>query len=429
MKKLLFLFVIALMCCIVCQAQTTTTITFKPGSAIGQDAMMRTAYGCVFNGNLVATEYSNYGNATDIIASAWTFNALGCPFGNIRSLLKFSELSTIPPNAEIISAELKLFGMPNLPGLVGNSSFPGAPSSYKSNKSFIQRVTSDWHEQTVTWSTQPTTTTAGQITVPQSTSQWNWNFVDNSANLVAMVQDMVSNPETNFGFMLKLETEATYYRSFFFASSDNADPTLWPQLTVTYRGTPIIIDTIPCEANFNYCVNTATPNVYHFSIIDTIGRHFWSIDGQTQFEAFSFNQTFSDGTHGVCYTKIVGADRCQKCITICVQNGMPALDITSDVVSPKLEVPPHDFISSKQNKVEIYPNPTKDEWNIKLFADKEEMVKVKVLTLNGKVLSTENRMLVEGDNSFVVKANLKSGYYLIHIVGNTVQYSGKLIKE
>ena len=428
MKKLLFLFVIALMCSIVCQAQTTTTVTFKPGPDMGHDANIYTTHGCILNQNTVPSEQMNYGNNGEVQANTWTWNSQGCGGGTTRSLFKFSELSTIPPNAEIIGAELKLFGLSTSSNSQGNSSHPGAPNGFFSNQSLIQRVTSDWSEQTVTWSTQPTATTTGQITVPQSTTQWNWNFTNSSNELVVMVQDMVTNPETNFGFMLKLETEAIY-RCLLFASSDHNNPALWPQLTVTYRGTPIIIDTIPCEANFTYCVNTATPNVYHFSIVDTIGRHFWSIDGQTQFEAFSFNQTFSDGTHGVCYTKIVGADRCQKCITICVQNEMPALDITSDIVSPKLEIPPHDVISSKQNKVEIYPNPTKDEWNIKLFADKEEMVKVKVLTLNGKVLSTENRMLVEGNNSFVVKANLKSGYYLIHIVGNTVQYSGKLVKE
>ena len=210
------------------------TVKFKPDAAIGQDAIIWNTVTCVFSGQSQPVADVNFGNEGQINISAWTASAIGCPWSINRTLLKFAELSTIPTNAVIISAELKLYGAV-LGTNSGNSCYPGsAYNSYCPNLAYIQKVASAWNEQTVTWNTQPTTTTVNQIIIPQSTSQWNWNFTDNSANLVTMVRDWVSNPATNFGVMMKLETEA-YYRSLIFASSDHSNPALHPELIVTYE--------------------------------------------------------------------------------------------------------------------------------------------------------------------------------------------------
>ena len=214
-----------------------TTVTFKPNPTAGQDAVVFTTnpQNCIMGGNTIPSADMNYGDYSELILYTWTHNASGCPEGTMRSLLKFDELSTIPTNAVVVSAELKLYGIPSSAQHMaqGNSSYSGSPYS-ASNNSLIQRVTSTWDEKTVTWNTQPTTTTANQIAVPQSTSQWNWNFTDNSVDLVAMVQNMVNNPATNYGFMIKIATEV-YYRSVGFASSNHNNPELWPELTVTYH--------------------------------------------------------------------------------------------------------------------------------------------------------------------------------------------------
>jgi len=238
MKKAgVILFVI--LCCrsVFCQAQTT--VTFKPNATTGQDASIGTSYGCTMQGNTQPNEYLNCGNSQEITPTAWTYNSNGCSMGTARSLLRFDELSKIPVNATIIQAKLKLYGVSftgNNAISVGNSCYPGSPSLYADNcpnNCFIQKVTSAWNEQTVTWNTQPTTTPANQITIPQSTLQWNWNFADSSANLVAMVQDWVTNPSKNFGVMIKQVTES-YYRSVLFASSDHPNSALHPELIVTY---------------------------------------------------------------------------------------------------------------------------------------------------------------------------------------------------
>jgi len=215
----------------------TKTITFKPDSAMGKDAGIYTYFGCISSGKTIPIDEMNHGNDPQLNAAAWTFSALGCGKGTLRALLKFEELSTIPQNVVIVSAELKLYGATHyLSGItVGNSLYPGSPySDQGSNAAYIQRVTSDWDDQTVTWNTQPTTTAENRIAIPQTTSQWNWGFTDSSENLIKMIQDMVTNPETNFGFMIRLETES-YYRSVQFASSNHPDPALHPELTVTYE--------------------------------------------------------------------------------------------------------------------------------------------------------------------------------------------------
>jgi len=217
--------------CLFCQ--TKTKVIFKPGPTNGQDALMWTTYGCTTVGYQKPTEYINFGNHEVFGAVAWTYNFIGCPEGAIRSLLRFTELSTIPKKAVIIEAELKLYGIENYSQ--GNSCYPGSPYlSYCPNSSVLQLVKSLWDEQTATWNSQPSTTTDNQIFIPETTTYLNWNFTNNSVNLVTMVKEWVKYPETNYGLMLKLVNE-TYYRSVYFASSDHSNSALWPELIVIYE--------------------------------------------------------------------------------------------------------------------------------------------------------------------------------------------------
>jgi len=334
-------------------SQIQTTVTFKPGPDIGRDAYIMTMWDCLPHGHTTPIADQNNGNYPDIRMLTWTFNAVGCPEGITRSLLQFDELSTIPANAVIINAELKLYGVSNgTTTSQGNSCYLGSPYDCP-NKIFIQRITSPWDEQTVTWNTQPTATTVNQITIPQSTSQWNWNFTDNSNNLVAMVQDMVTHPATNFGFMLKLETEA-YYRSMFFASSDHSNPALWPELTVTYE----------------YC----SPEI--IVIYDTV----------------------------IVYDTIAIRD------TVYVQNPRPC--------------------DEEGSIIKVYPSPTISGWTVEIIAEKEESIRIQLSDMTGKIIYSDNKMLVKGENSFVINAsNLATGAYNLRIRGKTIFFSQTLLKK
>lgn len=152
-------------------------------------------------------------------ASAWmgTVNAY-----KGRTLFKFA-LSQIPSNATITNATLQLF-----------AAWPWH-TGFDSNACYIRKVTSAWDDSTATWATMwNASDLTDQVSVPASTN-YNDNYVINVTNLV---QTLVSNPTTNYGMMLLLQNETPPpNRALDFASSENADSTKRPLLTVSYTYT------------------------------------------------------------------------------------------------------------------------------------------------------------------------------------------------
>lgn len=160
---------------------------------------------------------SNYGSHPSMGGNTWT-----C-LGNLcvsRALFKF-DMSGIPANAIIMNASLQLFGDLNW----SQSPTTGGPN----NSGFLYRVTSPWSENTVTWNSQPSITVSDQVIVPGSLN----NAQNYTLNVSTMVQNMFASA-TNYGFMLRMQDEVNYYLSLMFASSDNANPSNIPVLTITY---------------------------------------------------------------------------------------------------------------------------------------------------------------------------------------------------
>lgn len=226
---------------------TTRTIITQPGPNCGQDAYVFMLDGnCIPDFSPVTPANVNYGNDDFLPYLDWTWYANGCNSGTMRSFIRFTDISTIPAGATIVSAQLELWGFPTGSLYRDNSYYPGSP--HPTNPGWLRKVTSTWNEATVTWNTQPTTTTTNQIAIPASASQYNWN---QAFNVTTLVQEMV-NTGQNYGFSLQLQTEA-HYRSVTFASSDHATPSLRPRLTVTYTYNCAL----PREAQNND--NTANP--------------------------------------------------------------------------------------------------------------------------------------------------------------------------
>jgi hypothetical protein len=203
--------------CSVCAGVTVnfnnncTSLVLQPDSATGKDALLDS-----HNPSL------NEGNNQELNPLAWTISSV--PFIT-RGLFQF-DLSSIPAGATIQSATLTLYNNPtSLNGLLNgqHSHLSG------SNMSYLQRVTSSWNENTVTWNTQPTATSANQVVLPQDTNA-HQNYI---ADVSMLVTDMVNNPSSSFGFMLKLATEQ-YYRCLLFASSDHPNAALHPKLEICY---------------------------------------------------------------------------------------------------------------------------------------------------------------------------------------------------
>ncbi len=185
-----------------------TTLVLQPDSADGQDALVDSRR----NTQILK-------NSSDFMGLSGTYS--GTPV-IVRSLINF-DLSSIPTNAKVLSAELSLYSY--------DSPANGTHSKQSgSNACVLQRITSSWSESSITWNNQPSVSTVNQVSLAESqNSIEHYEDIDVSE----LVQDMINDPDNSYGFMLRLVSESDY-RKLLFASSDNADSTLHPKLVVVY---------------------------------------------------------------------------------------------------------------------------------------------------------------------------------------------------
>ncbi|MCB0775924.1 MAG: DNRLRE domain-containing protein [Chitinophagaceae bacterium] len=159
----------------------------------------------------------------ELVAAAWTCNGQGFPTCNSRGVFRY-ELAEIPTDALIISARLYLYAKVN--NINGN---PGSPTFGTSNTALLQKVTAPWSLSTITWNNQPTITSTGQIVLPQSTSTTQ-NYI---ADVKDVVQEWVTDPSSNNGWLFRLQTES-FYNSMIFHSGSISDTSLQPKLEICY---------------------------------------------------------------------------------------------------------------------------------------------------------------------------------------------------
>lgn len=428
MRKILF--VSALMLSAVLSFGQTTTVVFKPNATVGKDTpIWKFDDDCIGNGSTQTNADRNFGTEETLWMKDWTWNAIGCSGGTIRSLLCFTELSNIPSNAVIVSATLRLYGVTS----DRNTSYPGAPASYYENTVVVQQVTSPWNENTVTWNTQPSTTTANQFIIPQSTSQYNWNYTNSSSELVAMVQNMVSG--NNYGFMLRLQTEQ-HYRNMVFASSDHPDASLHPELEVTYK---------VCNAHFSYCVaNTGDKKLkYTFHSLEQGGQHTWKlglsqISTRPDFE-YSFSRMLFNKR--LCHRVIKDSDTCEYCMDLCLPDYSEVAASESEEELSK-ETPKASIEHGKIHlgdeigeevdnaAVKIVPNPSKGIWNVSFLSSADEEVEVILYDTEGKVLQRRSEKIKAGTNELKVDCPHCAGaLYILSVRGREVSFERTLVKE
>jgi alpha-tubulin suppressor-like RCC1 family protein len=171
---------------------------------------------------------TNFGAVTKFYSGEWSASNYRV---NQRSVMDF-DVASIPADAVILEARLSLYSMyPQTTDDYRHSSSQIKPGSiYKSNASYIERITTSWTESTVTYNTQPATATSHRLLLPESQA-WDQNYVD--YDVTGMVQDMLNNPGESFGFMLRLENEVKYSRMAF-CSREFPDTARWPRLVVKY---------------------------------------------------------------------------------------------------------------------------------------------------------------------------------------------------
>ncbi|MFH2140959.1 MAG: DNRLRE domain-containing protein [Bacteroidota bacterium] len=235
--KTTIIFIILFICYIAISAQTTTTI--KLNSITGKD---------IFVWDYLPDASPT--NSDELSVYAWTYQ--GTP--TIRRVLLRFNLSMIPQFSTILDAQLKMFNYPNAPSTWGeHSQLSGT------NEFYINRITSVWNEISATWNNQPSVTIQNQVLVPPSIDP-HQNYVISVTDLIQDIVDLPTNE--NFGFRLKLVTE-DYYRSLIFASSENPDTSLSPELVVVWTKDSVeSICNVELFDNFYLYPNPASDLVY-----------------------------------------------------------------------------------------------------------------------------------------------------------------------
>ena len=256
----------------------------------------------------------------EIVAAAWTCVSSGFPTCNFRSMLRY-DVRSIPANAVITNAKLYLYAKTN--NINGNY---GNPTYGANNTALLQKATTTWNIATVAWNTQPAVSTATQKILAQSTNTQQNYEVD----ITDFVQGWVNKPDSNYGMLLRLQTE-NYYNSMVFNSGQAAD-SLKPRLEICYTvPTP---GTDSCRANFTDSISDNNPlkKLFIASPWNSANKKpvqvCWSFgDGKDtcfNYTAASNNYsiTHSYATHGnynVCVTiKYDGGCVASKCRTITV---------------------------------------------------------------------------------------------------------------
>ncbi len=165
---------------------------------------------------------NNYGQLEDIHVYTWTQDG---QINTNRVLIDFY-FNNISTSAIVDSAFLSLYFnySSSYDRVVNNEEINGAEDM------IIQKVTSDWHENTVTWNKQPKTTETNQVTVTKKNSETaNYENID----VTNLVQDII-NSEKRYGIMIRHKNEVPY-NVVFFASKEHPDKNLHPKLTIYWR--------------------------------------------------------------------------------------------------------------------------------------------------------------------------------------------------
>lgn len=178
-------------------AITEQTMTLPLGSLNGQDSY-------VFKGN----PDTNFNSSELIIGNGFGLNDV------LWSFLQF-DLSTVPVNATIVSADLKLFQYEsvNIEGL-----FIG-----------VHKVNGPWSENSLTWNNQPSYDTAPEDTILRNPSENIWISWD----ITSLMQGWVDGSIANYGMVLKDEVKVIASIGCY-ASEYDSDNTLRPKLEIIY---------------------------------------------------------------------------------------------------------------------------------------------------------------------------------------------------
>lgn len=217
---------------------TYQLMVIDDGGATGVDTVSLTVKGPVFV-TLTQQPTNNpdevhiWGNSSlngsgpanlEIGAVSWTYqgNTIG-----MRGAFKF-DLSSIPSTATVTSAKLSLYSNPT--PINGHHPDDLGANSGSNNAMLIQRITTSWTANAVTWNNQPASTNSHQVIIPHTSAAF-LDLID--IDVTQLITDMTGT-NTNNGFMIRLQNEVIY-NSRVFCSSFYTTAEKHPKLVVTYK--------------------------------------------------------------------------------------------------------------------------------------------------------------------------------------------------
>jgi len=155
-----------------------------------------------------------------------TFYEIGrnTPYNICREYIQF-DLSTVPADAVVVDANLKLYQY----------------STFGTNFTIgLHKVTSAWDESTITWNLQPTCSvdaeTTSDITMDDTTFVWTPNYTWKSWEIDTLAQAWLDGSITNYGVVLKGTDEISIGAGMakFWSSDYTDDISKRPELVIDY---------------------------------------------------------------------------------------------------------------------------------------------------------------------------------------------------
>ena len=219
------------------------------------DAAISTNVGCP------GWQTTNYGTLPVLHTMEWTWFAINCAQGTIRTLLRFN-LNLPPDNRRLYDNRARLL-MFFPTGSTETHWFVGAATD---NRFFIERLTQPWGELTANWNNQPAATAVNSVLIPSSVP--NPSTLDYNMDVSGMVGDRYCNGIPNFGMRFRMQTEGVTFRRVTFTSREWADVNRRPTLVMEFaRITAAAPDSVCADQSFSInCIlnNAANPSVYTF---------------------------------------------------------------------------------------------------------------------------------------------------------------------
>ncbi|MBC8488263.1 MAG: DNRLRE domain-containing protein [Bacteroidetes bacterium] len=365
---------IAILIAINFQILSQVIIEIQPGPAEGKDARVWSL-----------DPHDNFGDHLYMKANAWTW---GGTFGIERSFIEF-DLSVIPPDTEILEAELSLF----YHFLGGNPEQTHSGDNY----TLLQRIISPWDEYTVNWNSQPSITSQNQVIIPPSTGpQQDYTNID----VTDLINDMLNDPDNSHGFLFRIMTEETY-RRVALASSDHPEPSRWPKLIIT-------LDCDEPVADFVYSVNN---NFVEFT--------------DSSLYASSWTWDFGDGYYSTLQNPIhYYSEPGEYEVCLIAEN-----DCGSDTICKTVRVA-LTFIQDRQanNSIKIIPNPVINRAIISLPGNNHTYAQITIFNCFSKVVKNDKIFFNNSNSSFELDFSLyASGVYLLKIITEDYSLTEKFI--